>query len=327
MSYDKSQLLLVNLPHNYIQSQSSTRKYFSIMRYLDPKADLTFKKIFGEHKDLLISLLNALLPLADDEQIESVEYLSPELVPDTYVGKNSIVDVRCRDVKNRQFIVEMQMLWTEAFKQRVLFNASKAFVRQLDKKRKYELLQPVYSLNLVNETFIKEYPDEFIHNYNVVHELHSNEIIDGLHFTFVELPKFQAHSIKEKKMAVLWLRFLTEIDEQTKEVPQELLDNPETSKALKTVEESAMSKDELLAYDDFWDKLGAERLLLVDSNRRSMEEGREEGRKEGREEGLKEGRKKGRADVARNLLSIGMPLEDIAKVTGLEIKDIEQLKK
>ena len=26
------------------------------MRYLDPKADLTFKKIFGEHKDLLISV-------------------------------------------------------------------------------------------------------------------------------------------------------------------------------------------------------------------------------------------------------------------------------
>lgn len=118
-------------------------------------------------------------------------------------------------------------------------------------------------------------------------------------------------------MAVLWLRFLTEIDEQTKEVPQELLDNPETSKALKTVEESAMSKDELLAYEDFWDKLGAERLLFVDSNRRSMEEGREEGRKEGVKEG--------RADVARNLLSIGMTLEDIAKVTGLEIHDIEQL--
>ena len=187
------------------------------------------------------------------------------------------------------------------------------------------MLQPVYSLNLVNEIFIKEYPDEFIHNYNVVHELHSNEIIDGLHFTFVELPKFQAHSIKEKKMAVLWLRFLTEIDEQTKEVPQELLDNPETSKALKTVEESAMSKDELLAYEDFWDKLGAERLLFVDSNRRSMEEGREEGRKDGREEGRKEGLKEGRADVARNLLSIGMTLEDIAKVTGLEIHDIEQL--
>ena len=32
-------------------------------KYLDPKADVTFKKVFGEHKNLVISLLNALLPL------------------------------------------------------------------------------------------------------------------------------------------------------------------------------------------------------------------------------------------------------------------------
>ena len=120
----------------------------------------------------------------------------------------------------------------------------------------------------------------------------------------------------EKKMAVLWLRFLTEIDEHTKEVPQELLDNPETSKALKAVEESAMTKDELLAYDDFWDKLGAERLLFVDSNKRSMEEGRAEGRKEGMAEGRKE--------VARNLLRMGMSIEDISKATGIAKAEIEE---
>ena len=57
-----------------------------------------------------------------------------ELVPDTPLKKNSIVDVRCRDRKGRQFIVEMQMLWSPAFMQRVLFNASKAYVRQLDGK-------------------------------------------------------------------------------------------------------------------------------------------------------------------------------------------------
>ena len=170
-------------------------------KYLDPKADLTFKKIFGEHEDLLISLINALLPLKEDEQVESVEYLTPELAPDNYVGKNSIVDVRCKDIKGRQFLVEMQMLWTPAFQQRVLFNASKAFVRQLDRNRKFELLQPVYSLNLVNETFMNDYPDEFIHNFNIVHDLHDDKIIEGLHFTFIELPKFQPQSIKERKMA------------------------------------------------------------------------------------------------------------------------------
>ena len=300
------------------------------MKYLDPKADLTFKKIFGEHKDLLISLINALLPLADDEQVESVEYLSPELVPDSYVGKNSIVDVRCRDVKGRQFLVEMQMLWSPAFKQRVLFNASKAFVRQLDRRYKYELLQPVYSLNLVNETFMADYPEEFIHNFNIVHDLHSNEIINGLHFTFVELPKFKPQNISERKMAVLWLKFLTEINETTEVVPQELLDNPETSKALQAVEQSAMSKEEMWAYEDFWDKLGAERLLFVDSNKISREEGRAEGRAEGiaegRKKGIVEGRKEEKKSIAQNLVSLGMSTEDIVKVTGLSASEVDALR-
>ena len=42
------------------------------MKYLDPKADLTFKKIFGNHPKRLISLLNALLPLSEEEQIHEI---------------------------------------------------------------------------------------------------------------------------------------------------------------------------------------------------------------------------------------------------------------
>ena len=295
------------------------------MRYLDPKADLTFKKIFGEHKDLLMSLLNALLPLEKDRQVESLEYLPAELVPDLPLGKNSIVDVRCKDKKGRQFIVEMQMIWTPAFQQRVLFNASKAFVRQLKRNRKYELLQPVYSLNLVNESFMNDYPDEFIHNYNIVHELHSDKIIDGLHLTFVELPKFKPHSIAERKMAVLWLRFLTEINEDTTIVPEELLDNPETSKALKEVEESAYTEQEIDAYEDFWDKLGAERLLLVDSNNISLEKGLALGMEEGRAEGLAQGRADSLAEVARAMLAKGMDAATIFELTGLKDTDIASL--
>lgn len=295
------------------------------MRYLDPKADLTFKKIFGEHKDLLMSLLNALLPLEKDRQVESLEYLPAELVPELPLGKNSIVDVRCKDKKGRQFIVEMQMIWTPAFQQRVLFNASKAFVRQLKRNRKYELLQPVYSLNLVNESFMNDYPDEFIHNYNIVHELHSDKIIDGLHLTFVELPKFKPHSIAERKMAVLWLRFLTEINEDTTIVPEELLDNPETSKALKEVEESAYTEQEIDAYEDFWDKLGAERLLLVDSNNISLEKGLALGREEGRAEGLAQGRADSLAEVARAMLAKGMDAATIFELTELKDTDIASL--
>ena len=103
-------------------------------RYLDPKADLTFKKVFGEHPDLVISLLNALLPLKKGEEIQSVEYLTPEMVPDNPLRKFSIVDVRCKDQRGRQFIGELQMVWSPEFMQRVMFNSAKAYVRQLDKK-------------------------------------------------------------------------------------------------------------------------------------------------------------------------------------------------
>lgn len=322
------------------------------MRYLDPKADLTFKKIFGEHKDLVISLINALLPLDGDKQVESVEYLPAELVPDLPMGKNSIVDVRCKDMKGRQFIVEMQMIWTPAFYQRVLFNASKAYVRQLRRSKQYELLQPVYSLNLVNEPFINDYPDEFIHNYNIVHELHSDKVIEGLHLTFVELPKFKPSTIAERKMAVLWLKFLTEIDEDTTSVDADLLANPETAKALKEVEEYAFTESELYAYEDFWDKVGAERLLLVDSVKISREkalaeglaEGRAEGLAEGRAEGLAKGRAEGKAEgkaegmaeglttgrnekameIAMNLIRKGMNENDAAEITGVSAADFTE---
>ena len=46
-----------------------------VMKYLDPKADLTFKKIFGNHPDRLKNLLNTLQSLNEDELIQQEQYL------------------------------------------------------------------------------------------------------------------------------------------------------------------------------------------------------------------------------------------------------------
>ena len=268
-------------------------------RYLDPKADLTFKKVFGEHPDLVISLLNALLPLSKGEEIESIEYLSPELVPENPLRKFSIVDVRCKDNRGRQFLVEMQMVWSREFEQRVMFNSAKAYVRQLNSKEEYHLIEPVYSLNIVNDIFEKDIP-EYYHYYRMVHEKYSNKVIEGLHLVFVELPKFTPQTISEKKMQVLWLRYLTEIEECTKEVAQELLDNPEISKALTVVEESAYTEAQMAAYDKFWDIIRTERTYYNSAHRDGFKEGHdaglEAGYKKGEEKGIKEGIEKGRKE-------------------------------
>ena len=230
-------------------------------KYLDPKADLTFKKIFGEHKHLVISLLNAMLPLKDDERVESIEYWPAEKIPKrTQVEKDSIVDVCCHDNKKREFIVEMQMSWTESFKKRVLFNASKAYVAQSESGEAYQMLQPVYALNFVNEPMHID-ADGYYHHYQLVHQENSGEIIDGLQLVFIDLTKFHPASISEKKMQVLWLRFLTEINAHTQEAPAEMLENPEVSQALKIVEEAAYTPAEMRAYNKFWDNISVAKTL------------------------------------------------------------------
>ena len=183
-------------------------------KYLDPKADLTFKLIF-EHEDLLISLLNALLPLDEGKQIEHVEYLPAEMVPENPGKKNSVVDVRCRETGGRHFIVEMQLNWNNEFRHRVILNAAKAVVKQLKPGEESKLVQPVYSLNLINDTGFESAPDDFYHDYAIVDVAHNDRIIEGLRFVFIELPKFKPKTIAERKMAVLWLRFLTEINSTT----------------------------------------------------------------------------------------------------------------
>ena len=45
------------------------------MKYLDPKADLTFKKIFGNHPNRLKNLLNSLQSPNEDELIQQQQYL------------------------------------------------------------------------------------------------------------------------------------------------------------------------------------------------------------------------------------------------------------
>lgn len=285
-------------------------------RYLDPKADLTFKKIFGEHPDLVISLLNALLPLPQGKEIISIEYLPAELVPETPLRKNSIVDVRCCDADGWQFIVEMQMVWSKEFQYRVLFNASKAYVRQLDKGEFYELLQPVYSLNLVNEIFEPDL-EGYYHYYRMVHEQDSERIIDGLHLVFVELPKFTPHTFSEKKMQMLWLRFMTEIDEKTESISPELLADPLVNKAVSIVRESAFTRAQLEAYDNFWDAIRVEKALVNEGERR--------GREKGVKEGFKEGIKEGIVSTAKNMKDMQFPIETIAQLTGLSIEEIRQL--
>jgi conserved hypothetical protein (putative transposase or invertase) len=303
-------------------------------RYLDPKNDLTFKRIFGEHPDLLIGFLNALMPLSPDRLIEEIEYISPEQVPVNPLKKNSIVDVKCRDKSGRIFIVEMQMLWTDDFMQRIVFNAGKAYIQQLDKSESYKLLQPVYSLAILNSNFDR-LTDEFFHHYSIVNKKNTEEVIEGLEFVLIELEKFKPEKWADRKMAVLWLRFLKEVGENMRKLPDELADNEQILRAAVLCEEAAFTPEELEVYDKYWDMIRVEKTLREGSLAEGRAKGHAEGRAEGEAIGLAKGEAIGLAKgeaigewkkallIARNLLKKGIPIEYIIDATGLTKQQIE----
>ena len=283
-------------------------------RYLDQKADVVFKKIFGEHPHLLMSFLNAVLPLPPSQPIVELHYLSTEQIPPIPVFKRTIADVKCKDKSGRVFIVEMQIEWTDSFKQRLLFGASQAIVKQLEKGESYRFLEPVYGLGIIADIFDTESADWYHHYQLVKQDSPKLETIEHLQLIFVELPKFPIHSTKEKQLRLLWLQFLREIDEKTITAPPELLAVDDIAEALSLAEQAAYSPGELIAYEEYWDAVRTEKTLFEGR----YEEGINAGLMQGRAEGRAEGERNALLATAKKLKLLGLSPELIKEITKID---------
>jgi predicted transposase/invertase (TIGR01784 family) len=293
------------------------------VRLLDPKSDIVFKKIFGQHPDLIKSFLNSILPLPKGRLIESIIYLTPEQSPRIPGMKNTIVDVKCTDQSGHIFIVEMQMTWSKSFLKRFLFGTSKAFVQQLDSGRAYHTLCPVYGLAIVNQTF-EETTEDWFHHYRLTNVKDLDKSLEGLELIFLELPKFKAQNFEDRKMGVLWLRFLREVNEQLSSIPKEFQDNPDLAKAVELAQESAYTRTELEIYDYYLDAIRVERTVREDAK----EEGEQIGMAKGEQIGIAKGEQKlkeEKKNMAHKMLAKGMSLEDVRELTGLSVEETQAL--
>ena len=330
----RSKFLIANIENTGEMPKAFTKKGFYMLatilkrekivknnvttKYLDPKNDLTFKRVFGQHKHLCMSLINSMLPL--EKPIVKIEYKTGELIPElTDILRNTVVDVRCTDSTGKQFLVEMQLHWDESFKSRVLLNASKAYVSQLEKAQKIRLLKPVYALSFVNDVFekSKEMEEEYCHHYKVVNIKHTEKQIKGLEFLFVELPKFKPQNRAEKKIHHLWMRFLTEINESTTEIPKELLKNKYICEAIGYMERSAYTKEELDAYQQW--------KIDVMTATEMIENAQEKGEAIGLEKGEAIGIANTNRKAIENALNAGYSIEIMQTITDLSVDEINNL--
>ncbi len=290
-------------------------------RYLDPKNDLAFKKIFGQekHKNLPIGFLNAVFNLKGPDTIVDLEFINTIQPPEIESRKESVVDVLVRDQSGTQYIIEMQVAKVEGFEKRAQFYAAKTYCSYFNEGGKYQDLKKVIFLALTSFVLFPD-KDSYKSDHIILdNETYENDLKD-FSFTFVELPKFtktidQLDSIEEQ-----WYYFFNHAKDD-KTINEILAANPDIREAYDIVDRFQWSEQELLAYDNHW-MAAVDAQCALDA---AINEGMEKGLKQGLEQGLEQGKKQSQIDMAKNLLALGLLQDQIKNVTGLSEEDIAKL--
>src|SRR5271167_3011405 len=158
-------------------------------KFLNPKNDLAFKRIFGseKNKDILIHFLNDIL--MRPSPITEVTFLKTIDDPEIASLRTSLVDVLCKDQNKDLFVIEMQVAHEKAFEKRVLYYAARAYCSQRTENAEYRDLKDVYLLAVTNFT---PFPKKVAWFSQIgLKDLDTNEHdIKGLQLFFLQLPLF-----------------------------------------------------------------------------------------------------------------------------------------
>lgn len=290
------------------------------MSKVNPKIDLVFKKLFGseENKDILLSLLNAILPL--HQQVSEISLKNPYNVSDYAEGKLSILDIKAQDENGVQYDIEMQIRGSDFYGKRALFYWAKMFGSQLDyviddakDKNKdkdveigYSDLKKCIVISLMDFNYFE---DKKYNRYFTLKDGDTNETHKGLDYLdlyFIELKKFKGKLQTVKTTLERWITFLNNAHKYTKDnLPQELAEIKEIRKASLKLDTMYLDEKEKSYYE-------GQQKFLFDENSRLKE-------------AVEKAEIEAKIEIAKNFKKLGLSNEDIAKGTGLTIKEIENL--
>jgi len=267
---------------------------------LPAKKDLVFKALFTANGDLelLASLLSCLLDLtiiADD-----ITVTNTELPPAFKDGKLSRVDIRIKLAVGKHLNVEIQLNDEHNIEKRSIYYTSRLYTEQMKSGMDYEDICSTIAINILDFPYL---PFEEYHNrYRIRNIKNNHELTDVFEINFIELPKVVKRP--DNNLKELWLRFLAA--EWEEELEMVVKEDPIFEKAVNKL--SYVSADEQLRYELF------------------MREKAELDYHSAMARNYSKGEVKGKLDMVRRLKeSAAMPVEEIAKLSGLSVEEVEKL--
>ena len=272
---------------------------------LSVKYDVIFRLFFADERNAedLTDFLKAILDLPEDDYQE-IEVADPHLLPD-YVGdKLAVIDIKLHTKSRKIIHIEIQLKVTPEMRERIVFYDAKLITEQVGSGDKYAEIRKVVSIIITDETLIPNSP-RYHHRFTFYDPDAAVEFTDLVEIHTIELPKLPANS--DGTTLYDWAKFIdAETEEELDMVAQR---NPQVGRAAVKL-----------------------RALSADERARDMLERREKGERDfamfvddAERRGLAKGLTEGRVDVARNLLNMNLPLEQISAATGLSRDEIEQL--
>ena len=275
-------------------------------RYISLLTDFGFKRIFGTkpNKDLLIDFLNSLFN--GEQVVKDVTFLNSEHVGDVHTDRKAIFDVYCENEHGEKFIVEMQNAYQTYFKDRSLYYATFPIREQAQKGEGWNFkLKHVYVVALLNyDMSDPAFSDDTInHDIGLLDKQTHRVFNDKLTFKYVEISKFNKRIEELKTNYDKWLFVLQNLSRLDRQ--PEYLQTAVFNRLFAEAEIAKFTRAELREYED---SLKAYRDI-----KNSLDSAKQEGKKDKA------------IEIAKNLLEMGMSIDNIMKATGLSQEEIAKL--
>lgn len=298
-------------------------------------------------------VLEGFLTVFIGEKITIVEILESEGNQSRSDDKFNRVDIKAKNDKGEIIIIEVQNMRELYFLERILYGVAKAITEHIQLGDRYEKVKKVYSISILyfdlgkGTDFLYHGQNRFIgvhtHDCLQIKEKEKKALVSRVPEEI--FPEYILIRVNEfNKVAVTpieeWVQYLKEgvISPDTQA--------PGLGEARKKLSYYSMTKQERMAYDEHLNNIAIELGIvdaaklegLMEGHKEGLAKGREEGLAKGREEGLLRGREEGLAEgraegemnkgleIARQMKAEGLPLEMIARCTGLSMEQIKDLK-
>ena len=290
-------------------------------RFIDPRVDWAFKRIFGSEdtKECLITFLNGLFE--DELVIKDVTFAKTEklgLRPD---DRGVVFDVYCVTNEGKRVIVEMQKKEQEYFADRALYYTARAIVQQGVRGIWDYHLAPVYTVCFMDfvssSPILKKFRTDL-----VLTDLQTRQLVsDRMRIVYLQLPLFDKHTEAEcMDIFDCWIYIMKNMNMFEQMPFSEKY--PVFRKLAEIGDLRKLSREELELYDE-----DIKNMRDIYATRKFDEKrGMEIGMAKGMEIGMAKGMEKEKLATAHRLLSMGLSDEQVSTVTELPLKEIQKLK-